>query len=113
MGGDDLSEDTLMAPVAMQRQPSADRLDRAEGVPLARRLPCPSKSVNRNTDNFLPKTRGGLMMGRLREWRTTGLGLKEKISDGYPKTVGPPNRARLISSGADRSDEKRASKIFR
>jgi hypothetical protein len=45
MGGDDLSEDTLMAPVAMQRQPSADRLDRA----------CPSKSVNRNTDNFLPK----------------------------------------------------------
>jgi hypothetical protein len=53
------------------------------------------------------------MMGRLREWRTTGLGLKEKISDGYPKTIGPPNRARLISSGADRSDEKRASKIFR
>jgi hypothetical protein len=41
MGGDDLSEDTLMAPVAMQRQPSADRLDRAEGVPLARRLPLP------------------------------------------------------------------------
>ena len=59
------------------------------------------------------------MLGGLRDWRTTGLGLKEKISDGYPKTIGPPDWARLISSGAHpragragaaSGDEKRASK---
>ena len=42
------------------------------------------------------------MMGGLRDWRTTGLGLKEKISDGYPKTIGPPDWARFISSEAHR-----------
>jgi hypothetical protein len=68
--------------------------------------------VNRIPDNFLPKARGGLMMGGLRDWRTTGLGLKEKISDGYPKAIGPQDWARLIRSGAPpiRSGEWRLSR---
>jgi hypothetical protein len=91
-------------PVAVQRQRRrGDRLDRA---PKAFRwraaYPCYYKSVNRIPDNFLPKTRGGLMMGGFRDRRTTGLGLEEKISDGYPQTIGPPDWARFISRGAQR-----------
>jgi hypothetical protein len=79
-----------------------DRLESAEGVHWRAAYPCHYKSVNRIPDNFLPKTRGGRMMGKLRDWRTIGLGLKEKISDGYPKTIGPPDWARFIGSGAQR-----------
>src|SRR3984957_20670635 len=53
------------------------------------RLAYPSrKSVNRIPDNFLPKTRDGLMIGGPRDWRTTGLGLKEKISDCHARLSG-------------------------
>jgi hypothetical protein len=84
--------------------------------------PCHCKSVNRIPDNFLPKTRGGLMMGELRDRRTTRLRLKEKISDGYLKTIGPPGWTRFISSGAHcragragaaPGEGKRAPKILR
>ena len=86
-GGDADVEWDAVRPVAVQRQQRrGNRLDRA------------NKSVNRIADNFLPKTRGALMIGGLRDWLTTGLGLKEKISDGYPRTIGPPHRARFMSS---------------
>jgi hypothetical protein len=87
-------------------------------LPLSPPYRCHDKSVNRIPDNFLPKTCGGLMMEGLRDWRTAGLGLEEKLSDGYPKTIGPPDWAR----GAQRrpgwataalDDEKQHQKILR
>jgi hypothetical protein len=44
------------------------------------------------------------MMGGLRDLRTTGLGWKEKISDGYLKTIGPPDCARFNNAEATRRE---------
>jgi hypothetical protein len=58
--------------------------------------------VNRIPDNFLPKIRGGLMMGGLWDLRTPGLGLKEKISDSYPNINMPWIGRGCIGSQASR-----------
>jgi hypothetical protein len=89
--------------VAVQRQrPTAIALTAPKAFHWRAAYPCHCKSVNRIPDNFLPKTRGGLMMEGFGTGEQPGSDCRGKIFDGYPKTIGPPDWARILSGEANR-----------
>jgi hypothetical protein len=76
-------------PVAAQASDSgAIALTAAKALHWGAAYPCHYKLGNRISDNSLPKTRGGRMMEKLRDCRTTGLGLKEKTLNATPRLSG-------------------------